>query len=105
MIRALIICLLSDKTERYQASPQNSNFKIMANQQFNKRWEAVFRKLAPSSDEETGLQTSDKIKLSDLKKYLDGEKSYTVSFDWNSVNIQGAKTKYSHFDFLCYFVL
>ena len=57
------------------------DFKMATSQQCNKRWQAVFRKLAPNSDEEIGFQTSDKIKLEDLQKYLRGEKSYTLEYD------------------------
>ena len=54
---------------------------MATSQQCNKRWQAVFRKLSPNRDEEIGLQTSDKIKLEDLQKYLRGEKSYTLEYD------------------------
>ena len=52
-------------------------------QQFNKRWEAVFKKLSNSNqnEEEIGFHTSEKIKLEDLQKYLRGEKSYTLEYD------------------------
>ena len=51
----------------------------MSNHQFNQRWKAVFEKLAPSGEENIGFQSSEKIKQNDLKKYLEGESSYTVS--------------------------